>query len=490
MFVAHKRRIANRRLLGLRAVCYCGRDMATLRFLGAAGTVTGSKYLLELRGSSVLIDCGLFQGYKELRLRNWESLPVDPKSINWVLLTHAHIDHSGYLPRLVRDGFTGPVYATSATADLLKILLPDSAKLQEEDADYANRKGFSEHRPAQPLYTEKDAMSALRHLQKVPYEQTVRLNKFISARFVHAGHILGSSFIEVEIAEPGRSPLKVVFSGDLGRYDEPILNDPGSETEADYLLVESTYGNRLHDRANPKERLAEIINATAERGGKIVIPAFAVGRTQLLVYYLRELEDEGRIPVLPVSVDSPMGAETTRLYSRHHEEHDFDMDRLENLRKNPLSTHNFSLVQGRSGSVALNSQTGSAIIISASGMATGGRVLHHLARWLPDPASSVLLVGYQAAGTRGRRLHDGEKEISIHGEIVPVRAHIESISSLSAHADADEIMRWLRGFQRPPRATFITHGEPDAAQALRDRISSELGWKAVIPAYNQVAELS
>jgi metallo-beta-lactamase family protein len=464
--------------------------MATLQFLGATGTVTGSKYLLDVSGSRVLIDCGLFQGLKMLRSRNRESLPIKPASINWVLLTHAHIDHSGYLPKLVRDGFTGPVFATIATVDLLKILLPDSAKLQEEDAEYANRKGFSNHSPALPLYTEQDATAAIKQAHKVPYNKELRLNKFITARFVPAGHILGSSFIEVNITEPDRRPIKIVFSGDLGRYDEPILNDPAPESEADYLLVESTYGNRLHDRANPKDRLAEIINATVERGGKIIIPAFAVGRTQLLVYYLRELEDEGRIPVLPVAVDSPMGAETTRIYARHHEDHDLDLERLENLHKNPLATRNFSLVQGRGGSKALNEQKGPAIIISASGMATGGRVLHHLARWLPDPASAVILVGYQAAGTRGRRLEDGEKQVKIHAQLVTVSAHIESISSLSAHADSSEIMRWLGGFKRPPRKTFVIHGEPDSAEALRDRIVKELHWDAVIPAYQQTVELS
>ncbi|HXU37541.1 MAG TPA: MBL fold metallo-hydrolase [Blastocatellia bacterium] len=464
--------------------------MATLQFLGAAETVTGSKYLLDVHGSRVLIDCGLFQGLKQLRSRNWDALPVDPASITWTLLTHAHIDHSGYLPRLVRDGFTGPVYATTATADLLKILLPDSARLQEEDADYANRKGFSRHSPALPLYTEQDAARTLKQVHGVQYEEDVRLNKFIAARFIHAGHILGSSFIEVRITEPNSEPLKIVFSGDLGRYNEPILNDPAPEIEADYLLIESTYGNRLHDRTDPKERLAEIINATAQRGGKLIIPAFAVGRTQLLVYYIRELEDEGRIPVLPVAVDSPMGAQTTRLYLRHSEDHDLDMQRIRNLRKNPLATRNFSLVQGRNGSKALNSVQGPAIIISASGMATGGRVLHHLAQWLPDPASAVVFVGYQAVGTRGRRMQDGEREVRIHGQMVPVRAHVESMSSLSAHADSDEIMRWLRGFNRPPRKTFVVHGELDSAGALRDRIIKELGWEALIPTYRQTVELN
>ena len=464
--------------------------MLTLQFLGATGTVTGSKFVLDAHGSRAMIDCGLFQGPRDLRERNWETLVVPPASINWLLLTHAHIDHSGYLPRLVRDGFKGGVYATMATADLLKIMLPDSAKLQEEDAEYANRRGFSKHQPALPLYTEQDAAAALRLIRKVSYEENVTLNKFFNARFTPAGHILGSSIVEVQVSEPGRPPVRVVFSGDLGRYDEPILNDPAATTEADYLLVESTYGNRLHDQTNPKDRLAEIINETVQRGGKVIIPAFAVGRTQLLIYYLRELEDEGRIPVLPVAVDSPMGAEATRLYSKHRVDHDFDMQRIENLKRNPLATRNFSLVQGRAGSKALNAQQGSAIIISASGMATGGRVLHHLAQWLPDPASAVIFVGYQAVGTRGRRLQDGEPRIKIHGEMVPVAARIESISSLSAHADSGEILRWLRGFKQAPRKTFIVHGELDSADALRGLIVKELGWDAVVPIYKEVVELS
>jgi len=459
--------------------------MATIQFLGAAETVTGSKYLLDVGGTRALIDCGLFQGLKHLRLRNWDPLPIAPSSIHWVLLTHAHIDHTGYLPRLVRDGFRGPVYSTSATADLLKIMLPDSGKLQEEDAEYANRKGFSKHKPALPLYTEQDANSALKQVRGFKYGDDVQLNKFISARFISAGHILGSSFVEVTVSERQSAPIRILFSGDIGRYNEPILNDPSSVDEADYLLVESTYGNRVHDHTDPKVRLAEIVNSTAERGGKIIIPAFAVGRTQLLVYYLRELEDEGRIPVLPVVVDSPMAAEATRLYARHHEDHDFDVERIEKLNRNPLATRNFSLVQGRAGSRALNEQKGPMVIISASGMATGGRVLHHLAHWLPDPASTVIFVGYQAEGTRGRRLQNGEKEIKIHGEMVPVNAHVESLGSLSAHADSEELLRWLAGFKRPPKNTFIVHGEPDSANALRQKIVEKFGWNATIPVYQQ-----
>lgn len=464
--------------------------MTTLQFLGAAKTVTGSKYVLNVNGTRTMIDCGLFQGFKELRERNWNPLPVNPQSINWVLLTHAHIDHTGYLPRLVRDGFKGPVYTTRATEGLLEIMLPDSAKLQEEEADYANRKGYSKHHPALPLYTEADARKALQLIQSVDYNEAVRLNKLIHARFVSVGHILGSSYVEVNIAEPHQSPLKIVFSGDVGRYNEPILNDPSPVDEADYLLVESTYGDRTHEQSNPEDRLAEIITETAKRGGKIIIPAFAVGRTQLLVYYLRELEEAGRIPILPVIVDSPMGAGATRLYMKHKDDHDLDMQEIEREGRNPLTTNIFSLVGGRKGSKALNDLRGPAIIISASGMANGGRVLHHLSRYLPDPTSSVIFVGYQAAGTRGRRLQDGEKEIKIFGEMVPVRAHIESIGSLSAHADANEIMRWLSGFKRPPKTTFIVHGEEDSMKALSQRITQELGWNVAIPNYLDEVELS
>ncbi len=436
-----------------------------------------------------MIDCGLFQGLKELRRRNWETLSVNPASIGWVILTHAHIDHTGYLPRLSRDGFKGPVFATKATAELLRIMLPDSARIQEEDAEYANKRGYSKHQPALPLYTEQDANRALKQLRPVAYNEEVELSKYVKVRFIPAGHILGSSFIRFDISEPDREPFSVLFSGDIGRYGEPILNDPSEVEGADYLLVESTYGNRLHDRVNPKERLAEIINSTAERGGKIIIPAFAVGRTQLLVYYIRELEDEGRIPVLPVAVDSPMGASATRLYTKHTDDHDQEMSELRRANRNALATKNFSLVQGRGGSKALDSLSGPAIIISASGMATAGRVLHHLARYLPDPASAVVFAGYQAAGTRGRRLQDGEKEIKIHGEMISVRARIENVSSLSAHADSSEIIRWLEGFKRVPRMTFITHGEPDSAEALRDLIASKLGWEVSVPHYKQRVEI-
>ena len=463
--------------------------MSTIQFLGATETVTGSRFVLEVEGSRALIDCGLFQGLKELRARNWDPFPIKPASLSWVLLTHAHIDHSGYLPRLVRDGFTGPVFATTATADLLKILLPDSARLQEEDADYVNRKGFTVHQPALPLYTEEDAKTALKHIRTVSYKKDVRLNKYVQVKFISAGHILGSSFLMINISEPDKKPIKVLFSGDLGRYDEPILNDPSQIDEADYLVLDSTYGNRLHDNTDPKIKLAEIINSTAEKGGKLIIPAFSVGRTQLLVYYIRELEDEGRIPILPVIVDSPMSSSATRVYLEHKEEHDRDMQRIEAKHKNALATRNFSLVQGRAGSKAVNTLKGTAIIISASGMATGGRVLHHLAKYLPDPATTVLFVGYQAIGTRGRHLEDGQTETKIHGEIIPVQARIESLHNLSAHADWSEILKWLSLFKRPPGTTFLVHGEPDSTESLKQKIVEKFGWNVEIPGFKQIYDL-
>lgn len=464
--------------------------MATIQFIGATGTVTGSKFLLDADGSRVMIDCGLFQGLKELRLRNWEPLPVHPASINAVILTHAHIDHSGYLPRLAHDGFKGPVYATNGTADLLTVMLPDSARIQEEDADFANRHHFSKHHPALPLYNETDARRALKLVRGVSYNEPFKVGRFLNATFVPAGHILGSGFVRAEVREPGREPVTILFSGDLGRYNEPILHDPTEVPEADYLLIESTYGNRLHEHADPKIRLAEIINQTAERGGRVIIPAFAIGRTQLLLYYIRELEEAGRIPVLPVIVDSPMAASATRFYAKHQEDHDIEMLQLSEAGRNALATRNFQLVSGRNNSKALNALAGPAIIISASGMATGGRVLHHLARNLPDPNSTVVLVGYQATGTRGWRLQNGEPEIKIHGQMIPVRANIEIMGSMSAHADAGEIMRWLGGFRRPPRMTFIVHGEPEGSVALRDRIRQELGWQVQIPAYLEKFELN
>ncbi len=458
--------------------------MARLQFLGAAKTVTGSKYVVEVRGRNYMIDCGLFQGLKELRLRNWEALPIAPRDIEAVVLTHAHVDHTGYLPRLVKDGFRGPVYATTGTAEISRIVLPDSGRLQEEDAKLANKNGYSKHKPALPLYTESDAKRALKLLKSIGYGEEVSLGLGLSFSFLSAGHILGSSFVNMRIQE--KSSVSLLFSGDLGRYNVPILNDPTPVYEADYIVIESTYGNRLHDRTPAKELLADVINRTSSRGGRVIIPAFAVGRTQEILYYIRQLESERSIPVLPVIIDSPMAYYTTKHYVRAKADHDEEMRELIRRHINPLETASFHFGGKRGGGAA---GLGPAIIISASGMATGGRVLNHLKVCLPDPNSTVVFVGFQAAGTRGRRLLDGDKEIKIHGEMVPVRAEIAYISNLSAHADYEEMLYWLSHFRRPPKCLFITHGEIEAAEALQKRVIEKFGWETLIPDYLYSYEL-
>jgi metallo-beta-lactamase family protein len=463
--------------------------MATIQFLGAARTVTGSKHLVEVDGYRAMVDCGLFQGLKELRLRNWEPCPINPASINSVILTHAHIDHSGYLPKLVRDGFDGPVYATPATVELSRIMLPDSARLQEEDAAYVNKIGVSKHKPALPLYNERDANEALRHLESVNYHKRIELTKKLAFEFVTAGHILGSSFVVFDFESNDGRRKRMILTGDLGRYDEPIINDPSDVDEADYIVVESTYGNREHPDFDVKAKLAEIINETAQRGGHILIPSFAVGRTQLLLYLLRELEEENRIPILRVFVDSPMAGKATKLYLRHKEDHDPEMKQLSSAGNNPLATKRFNLARTIQESKNVSAEEESTIVISASGMATGGRILHHLRKRLPDERNAVIFVGYQSEGTRGRRLLDGEKEIKIFGEYVPVRARIERLENLSAHADSREILRWLGGFKRAPEKVFLVHGEPDAQEALKNKIVERFGWRVEIPEYLQKFEL-
>jgi len=463
--------------------------MAYIQFLGAARTVTGSKHLIEVGGYRVMVDCGLFQGLKRLRLLNWEPFPLNPASINSVILTHAHIDHTGYLPRLVRDGFHGTVYATPATVELARIMLPDSARLQEEDADYANRSKSSKHNPALPLYTEGDATDACRLMESVNFHKPVQLTKKLSFQFVTAGHILGSSFVLFDVECDDGATKRVVMTGDLGRYNEPIINDPSAVDDADYLVLESTYGDREHPDFDVKARLAEIITDTAQRGGHILIPAFAIGRTQQLIYLIRELEDEGRIPILPVFVDSPMAASATKLYLRHKEDHDLEMQDLVADHKNPLATQRFNLARTRDESKAVSAQQGSTIVISASGMATGGRILHHLRKRLPDERNTVIFVGFQAEGTRGRRLLDGENEIKIFGEFVPVRAKIERLDNLSAHADSREILRWLGGFKRAPKTVFLVHGEPKAQEVLKQKIVEKFGWHVEIPDYLDKFEL-
>ncbi|MBI3767288.1 MAG: MBL fold metallo-hydrolase [Deltaproteobacteria bacterium] len=452
-------------------------DVATLRFLGAAGTVTGSKYLIETDGHRILLDCGLFQGLKELRLRNWTPPPFTAAAVEAVVLSHAHIDHSGYLPRLVREGFRGAIHCTSGTADLLRVLLLDSAHLQEEEARFANRHGYSQHKPALPLYTADDAEAALSRVVPHAYGEHFTVVPGTTALLRRAGHILGSATVELRVGE--RTPVTLVDSGDLGRWDRPILRDPELVAEADVLLVESTYGDRLHPRDAPAA-LARIVNEAIARGGALVVPAFAVGRTQELVWTLRTLEDAGAIPSLPVYVDSPMAINVTEIYCRHHEDHDLDMKLLMDERRRPLCCRQYHLVRTPAESKALNAVHEPIIIISASGMATGGRILHHLNERLPDERTTVLLVGYQAAGTRGRSLQDGAQRVRIHGENVPVRARVEMLDGLSAHADREEILRWLSGFRRAPRVTYVVHGESAAAASLAETIRTRLQWNVQV----------
>ena len=440
---------------------------ASLQFLGAAGTVTGSKFLLQVGRSKLLIDAGLFQGLKELRLRNWADPPFDPSGLEAVVLSHAHIDHSGFLPRLVRNGFHGRIYCTSGTADLLGVILRDAASLQEEDAERSNRYSYSKHNPALPLYTLRDAEKALTFLHPSPYGQPVEVTDGMKVLFRRAGHILGSATMELQL---GRNPpLRLVDSGDLGRWDQPILRDPEFVPEADILLLESTYGDRMHPAADPSAELARIVNETAQREGALLIPAFAVGRTQEVIWRLRQLEDQGRIPSLPVYLDSPMAMDVSDIYCRHTEDHDLDM-------KDPLCCQKQHLTRTSEESKAINQLKGPVIIIASSGMATGGRILHHLKMRLPDPSTTVLLIGFQAVGTRGRLLQEGARFVRMHGEEVPVRARIETVSGLSAHADQRDILRWLSGFKRPPRQTFTVHGEPRQAEGLARAITENLRW--------------
>jgi metallo-beta-lactamase family protein len=457
--------------------------MATLTFLGAAGTVTGSKHLVDLGTHRVLVDGGLFQGLKELRLRNWAAFPIDPKRIDAVILTHAHLDHCGYLPRLVAAGFRGRIFCTAGTRDLCTLVLPDSAHIQEEDARLANRHGFSKHAPALPLYTELDAARALTQLQPVGYERPVPVVPGVEVEFLNAGHLLGSAFARVTV--DGKTLL---FGGDLGRYDRPVLPDPTPVPEADVLLLESTYGDRRHEPDDGGQRLAEIINDTVRRKGRLLIPSFAVGRVEELLYWLRRLEQSKQIPVLPVYLDSPMAAGALQFYTQRCNELDPGMCAGEH-EACVFGTERMTIVASAHESMELVSATTPAIVIAASGMATGGRVLQHLAAGLPNPNNTVLFVGYQAAGTRGRLLTEGAKNVKIHGQVVPVAAKIARIDSMSAHADVEEIMRWLTGFTRPPSITYLVHGEPAALEALASRIRADRGWPVHVAKYLEKVEL-
>ncbi len=452
-----------------------------LTFLGAVGTVTGSRYLLEDDGRKILIDAGLFQGRKELRERNWAPPTFDPADIDAMLLTHAHIDHSGYIPKLVKEGFRGPIYCTSATQDLCSILLPDSGHLQEEDADSANRHGYSRHEPALPLYTQEDAEEALNYLHPVEFGKRYEIpGSVLGFTMYRAGHILGAAFIRVD-----DGMTSVLFGGDIGRLNNPVMKPPAKIQQADYLLVESTYGDRLHNTDDPTEDIYRIVRETAARGGTVVIPAFAVGRTQAILYHLYLLKKQGRIPDIPVFVDSPMAIKATALLSRHPADHRLPPDiclAIDSMTRYAQTTEE---------SKAINSQNNGMpkVIISASGMATGGRVLHHLKQYVGDARNTILLAGFQADGTRGDRLARGEKEISIHGQMWPVLARIEKLDNMSAHADYEEILTWLGNFNSQPHRVFITHGEPEAAEAMKGHIEARFGWDAHVPVQGETVEL-
>jgi metallo-beta-lactamase family protein len=463
--------------------------MASLKFLGATGTVTGSKYVFSHKNSNIMVDCGLFQGLKDLRLRNWAPFNMNVDELDAIILTHAHIDHTGYLPRLVKQGYSKPVYCTEPTRDLLEIMLLDSAHLQEEDAKYANKKGTSKHSPALPLYSKEDAEKAISLLRGIPYNTPFRPTGDVLITFQDAGHILGSAFV-IGRWQEGDQEKKIVFSGDLGRYERPILKNPSKILDADYLLVESTYGARLHEQGNPKEELKRIINDTIARKGVVLIPAFAVGRTQELLYTIRELESDGDIPVLPVYVDSPMAIKASKLYSKHTEIYDKEAKALKDQGIDVLLTQRTEFTQSVDASKRINASNEPCIIISASGMLTGGRILHHLIRRLPSPKNSIVFVGYQAEGTRGRALQNDNDKVKIHGQLVKSAASIETISDFSAHADYNEILNWLGGFEKAPQKTFIVHGEPESSLNLKKLIDEKYAWLTHIPVYEEVVELN
>lgn len=450
-----------------------------IQFLGATQTVTGSKYLIQTGRARVLIDCGLFQGYKELRLRNWASLPIDPATVDYVLLTHAHIDHSGYIPLFVKHGFRGKIICTEATRDLCQILLPDSGHLQEEEARYANLKGYSKHHPAEPLYTKAEAERSLQYFKTVDFNKIFKIQEGFYASFHYAGHILGASFIRLE-----HEGVSILFSGDLGRYVDPIMNPPQNPLESDYLVVESTYGDRLHDKTDPEIQLKDIINRTARRGGVILIPAFAVGRTQALLYYIQQLKFKKEIFDIPVFVDSPMATNATDIFVQHAGENRLTRQQCADV------CGVAQYIRSVEESIALRDQKMPMIILSASGMATGGRVVHHIKNYAPNHKNTILFSGFQAGGTRGDRIVRGENELKIYGQIVPVHAEVVQLESTSAHADYEEMLSWLGYLKKPPRKTFITHGEKEAAHALKEKIEQKFGWNCLVPEYLDAQELT
>ena len=450
-----------------------------IQFLGATQTVTGSKYLIQTDHTKILVDCGLFQGYKELRLRNWAHLPIDPASLDYVLLTHAHIDHSGYIPLLVKNGFRGKIICTRATRDLCRILLPDSGHLQEEEAHYANLKGSSKHQPAKPLYTREDAEKCLHQFKTVELDTPFKIHDDFHANFYYAGHILGASFVRLV-----HKDVSILFSGDLGRGVDPIMRPPLPPVTSNYLVIESTYGDRLHEKTCPQQMLKDIINHTIQRGGTLLIPAFAVGRTQALLYYIHQLKQSKEIPDIPVIVDSPMATSATDILVRH-----FDETRLNQQQASDVSEI-AQYTRSVDESKALILEKKPMIIISASGMETGGRVIHHIKNLAPNPKNTILFCGFQAGGTRGDRMLRGEKEIKIFGQMVPINAEILEITSTSAHADYEELLTWLSPLTKAPKQIYITHGNKESSEALKLKIEQKFHWKCNVPEYLDKIELS
>lgn len=445
-----------------------------LRFLGAAGTVTGSKYLLTNDGKNLMVDCGLFQGLKELRLKNWDRFPIDPRKIEAIVLTHAHIDHSGYIPRLIKEGFRGKVYCTEATLALCRILLPDTGYLQEEEAQWLDRKRLSKHAPALPLFSQKDAEAALEYFVAKPFDQPFEVMPGVEATFSYAGHILGAASV---IIKAGGSTI--AFSGDVGRLQDPILYPPAPLPLVDYLVIESTYGNKRHDPIDPISDLKTVLTEALAKNGAVLIPAFTVGRAQSLMHHLSILKKTGQIPAVPIYLNSPMATDVTKLFSQFRSLHKLNDQECEEM------CHVVHYVRDVGESKALNEKKGAMIIISASGMATGGRIVHHLKAFAPNPQATVILAGYQALGTRGRALQDGAKEIKIHGAMVPVRAQIRVLENISAHADYVEILEWLSQSKLKPRQVFVTHGEPDAILAMREHLHGRFGWSCQTPKQDQ-----
>ncbi len=448
-----------------------------IQFLGAAGTVTGSKHLLTIDHKKILLDCGIFQGLKDLRVRNWQPLPVDASTIDTVLITHAHIDHIGYLPRLYREGFRGSVVCTTATADMMRIMLLDSARLQEEEAEYAARKGYSKHANPEPLYTTRDVEALMPLVHGHSFDTWIPIASNVSILFRYAGHILGAASIEMKV-QGQKETKRIVFSGDLGRYNNPVLHDPATIQEADVLLVESTYGDQSNPAIEPAEKIAQIVNETLEKGGCVMIPAFAVGRSQTVLYYLQHLEQSKKIPALPIYLDSPMAIKVADVYADHTADHKLPLDHSDN---DIFFLKNLHYADKAQDSKALNAIDGGAVIVASSGMCEGGRILHHLFNRLPNPNDTLLLVGYQSEGTRGRQILDGAKEVKLFGKMVPVRCRVEYINGLSGHADLPELMHWLSSFTKAPQKTFLVHGEKETAEKFAETLRTKLHWNTIIP---------